>query len=102
MVIETFLIHISQIFLNILRLKKKNIDYNLLLNTILTQSRNTVNFLKKYGDLYNFWYILLLNDKSLNEIKLQQIDFLEDLMNSGGFKVYQNISKPKKESKYKA
>ena len=58
--------------------------------------------MKKYGDLYNFWYILLLNDKSLNEIKLQQIDFLEDLMNSGGFKVYQKISKPKKESKYKA
>ena len=58
--------------------------------------------MKKYGDLYNFWYSLLLNNKSLNEIKLWQIDFLEDLMDSGRFKVYQNISKPEKESKYKA
>ena len=89
-------------FLNILRLKKKYIDYNLLLEEVFALSGNTINILKKYSDLYNFWHDLLLHSKNLNEIKLEQIDFLEDLMNSGGFEVYPNISKPKKELKYKA
>ena len=85
----------KQFFNHTVSEEKKYIDYDLLSNEILTPSGNTINFLKKYGDLYNFWHSLLLNHKSLNEIKLQQIDLLEDLVNSGGFEAYQNISKPK-------
>ena len=53
----------------------------------------------KYGDLYNFW-INLLDHKSSDDVKLQQVEFLKDLMN--GFEVYKTIKKSKNELKYKA
>ena len=80
--------------------EKENIDYNLLSEEILTPSGDTINFLQKYGDLYNFWYSLLYASMNLNDIKLQQVKFLQDLMN--GFEVYKIIKKPKNESDYKA
>ena len=80
--------------------EKENIDYNLLSEEILTPSGDTINFLQKYGDLYNFWYSLLYASMNLNDIKLQQVKFLQDLMN--GFEVYKIIKKPKNESNYKA
>ena len=73
----------------------KYIDYNFLSKEFLTPSGNNIIFLKNYVDLYNFWYDILLHNKSLNEIKLQQLNFLEDLMNSGRFGVYANILKLK-------
>ena len=92
---------LKQFFNHTMSEEKLYIDYDLLSNEILIPSGNAINFFKKYGYLYNFWQSLLLNHKNLNEIKLQQIDLLEDLMNSGGFEAYQNISKPKG-SEYKA
>ena len=53
----------------------------------------------KYGDLYNFW-IGVLNHKSSDEVKLQQVKFLKDLIN--GFGVYKTIKKQKNELNYKA
>ena len=53
----------------------------------------------EHGDLYNFW-INVLDHKSSDKVKLQQVEFLKDLMN--GFEVYKKIKKPKKESDYKA
>ena len=82
--------------------EEKYTDYNLLLNEILTSSGNTINFLKKYGYLYHFWYDLLLHNKSLNKIKSEQINFLEDLINSGRFGVYSNLLKSKKGLKNEA
>ena len=57
-------------------------------------------FLEKYGDLYNLWFDLLLKNINLDDFKLQQIKFLEDLMNRS--EVYRNITKPENESDYKA
>ena len=37
---------------------------------------------------------------SLDDVRLQQVEFLKDLMN--GFKVYKKIKKPKKELSYNA
>ena len=56
--------------------------------------------MNKYGDLYNFWINLLLNNINLDDVKLQQVKFLKDLMN--GFKVYKTIKKPEGELNYKA
>ena len=53
----------------------------------------------EYGNLYNFW-INVLDHKSLEKVKLQQAEFLKDLMN--GFKVYKTFKKPKNELNYKA
>ena len=80
--------------------EEENIDYNLLLKQILLLSKKTFSFLQKYGDLYNFWYSLLLDSMSFDEFKLQQIKFLKDLMN--GFEVYKKFKKPKNEPNYKA
>ena len=95
------MIHIWKNFLKILSLIKNNISITIYWK-FTTPSGNTINILQKYGDLYNFWYSLLLNDKSLHEIKLQQINFLRYLINTGGFGVYPNISESKKKSKHKA
>ena len=84
-----------------MHLKKKiNIDYNLLSEEILTPSGETLNFLQEYGDFYNFWYDLLLEIINLDDLKLQQINFLKDLMN--GFQVYKKIEKLKNKSNHKA
>ena len=80
--------------------EEKYIDHNLLSEELLTPSKKTFNFLKKYDDLYNFWINALLEYSNLNYIKPQQVNFLQDLMN--GFEVYKNIVKPKSESDYKA
>ena len=56
--------------------------------------------MQKYGDLYNFLYNVLFNSINLDDIKLQQISFLEDLMN--GYEVYKNIEKTEKGVNYKA
>ena len=56
--------------------------------------------MQRYGDLYNFWCNLLYASMNLDDVKLQQVRFLEDLMN--GFRVYKKIDKPKNESDYKA
>ena len=53
----------------------------------------------EHGDLYNFW-INVLDHKSSDKVKLQQVEFLKDLMN--GFEVYKTIKKPKNELNYKA
>ena len=80
----------------ILRLKKKRI-----LITSYFQDEfqyrlkiNGFSFLNKYGGLYNFW-INVLDHKSSDKVKLQQVEFLKDLMN--GFEVYKTIKKPKNE-----
>ena len=85
----------------ILRLKKKNILYQLQLlsNEILLPSGDVLNFFNKYGDLYNFWTNALLEYTSLDDIKSQQINFLKDLVN--GFGVYKNITKLKNKSDHK-
>ena len=54
----------------------------------------------KYNDLCNFWIDLLNNIINWDEVRLQQVEFLKDLMN--GFKVYKTTKKPKKELNYKA
>ena len=53
----------------------------------------------KYGDLYKFW-INLLDNVNLDDVKLKQVEFLKDLMN--GFEVYKTVKKRKKELLYKA
>ena len=55
--------------------------------------------MQKHGNLYNF-LITLLENKSLQNVKLLQIRFLEYLMN--GFKVYKKFNKLDKELDYKA
>ena len=77
---------LKEFFKDIASEEKENIDYNLLLKEILTPSGDTINFLQEHGNLYNFWYNLLLNNINLKDIRLQQIKFLKDLMN--GFEVY--------------
>ena len=79
--------------------EEKNIDYELLSRQILILSKNIFSFSHKYGDLYNFW-INLFNNMNLDNVKLQQLEFLKDFMN--GFEVYKTIKKPKKELNYKA
>ena len=73
--------------------EEENIDYKLLSRQILISSKNIFSFLYKYGDLYHFW-IDVVNHKSSDKVKLQQIEFLKDLMN--GFEVYKKIKKLKK------
>ena len=86
-------------FYNYIASEEENIDYKLLLRQILISSKNIFSFLHKYGDLYNFW-IGVLNHKSSDEVKLQQVKFLKDLIN--GFGVYKTIKKQKNELNYKA
>ena len=61
---------------------------------ILISSKSIFSVLHKYGDLYKFW-INLLDNINLDKVKLQQVEFLKDLMN--GFEVYKTIKKPKNE-----
>ena len=68
-----------------LRLKKKKIDYKLLSREITTPSKRTFSFLQKHGNLYDFLTNVLEN-KSLDNVRLLQVRFLDDLMN--GFNVY--------------
>ena len=91
---------LKEFFNHITPEEEENIDYHLLLKQILLLSKKTFSFLQKYGDLYNFWYSLLLDSMSFDEFKLQQIKFLKDLMN--GFEVYKKFKKPNNESNYKA
>ena len=81
--------------------KEDNIDYKLHSREITTPSRNTFSFLQKHGDLYNFW-ITVLKNKSLDNVKLVQVRFLEDLMDE--FEVYKKFMKSNKSKKkdYKA
>ena len=79
--------------------EEKNIDYRLLSKQILLPSKNVFISSPKYGNLYNFW-IGVLNYKSSNKVRLQQVEFLKDLMN--GFEVYKIIRNPKNELNYKA
>ena len=58
--------------------------------------------MKKYSDLYNFGMNVLLERSKRNDIISQQENFLRNLMNSGGFDIFLNVSKPKKKSNYKA
>ena len=80
--------------------EEKHIDYNLLLEDILLPSGDVLNFFNKYGDLHNFWTSVLIDYTSFNDIKLQQANFLRDLMNV--FSVYKNILKPKKKLNHEA
>ena len=75
--------------------EKKNIDYEVLSRQVLIPSRNLFSYFDEYNDLYNFWFNLLFNNINLNDVKLQQTNFLKDLMN--GFNVYKKIMKPKNE-----
>ena len=80
--------------------EKKNIDYEVLSRQILIPSKKSFSFLHKYNDLYDFRINLLFKNINLNNVKLQQINFLKDLIN--GFEVYKKIKKPKNELNYKA
>ena len=51
------------------------------------------SFLDKYGDLYNFCINLFYNKINLDDFKLQQVEFLKDLMN--GFEVYKKNQETK-------
>ena len=89
----------KEYFKDIASEEEENIDYMLLSRQILTPSRKIFSFLQKHGDLYSFW-INLLDNKSLDNVKLLQLGFLKDMMN--GFKVYKRIIKSKKKSDYNA
>ena len=54
--------------------------------------------MQKHGDSYNF-SINVLDHKSSDKVKLQQVEFLKDLMN--GFEVYKKYKKSKKKLDYK-
>ena len=54
--------------------------------------------MQKHGDLYNFW-ITVLENKSLDNVKLLQVRFLEDLIN--GFDAHKKFMKSKKKLDYK-
>ena len=89
----------KEYFKDIASEEEDNIDYMLLSRQILTPSRKIFSFLQKHGDLYSFW-INVLDNKSLDNVKLLQLGFLKDMMN--GFKVYKRIIKSKKKSDYNA
>ena len=90
---------LKEFFNYIVSEEEKNIDYELLSRQILIPSKNIFSFLHQYGDLYSFW-INLLDHKSSDDFKLQQVEFLKDLMD--GFEVYKTIKKPKNELNYKS
>ena len=66
---------LKELFKNIASEEKKNIDYKLLSGQILTPSKNTINFLQKYGDLNNVWFNLLFDSINLDNFKSEQIKF---------------------------
>ena len=90
----------KEFFKGIASEENENIDYSLLSRQILIPPKKTFSFLQKYGDLYNFWTNALLGYTNSDDIKSQQVESLNDLMN--GFAVYKKIEKPKNESNYKA
>ena len=67
---------------------KKKIEYKLLSREIATPSKKTFSFLQKHGNLYDFLTNVLKN-KCLDNARLLQVRFLDDLMN--GFHVYKKI-----------
>ena len=73
--------------------EEKNIDYQLLSKQILISSKNMFSFLDKYGDLYTFCINLFYNKINLDDFKLQQVEFLKNLMN--GFEVYKKNQETK-------
>ena len=75
-------------FKDIASKEKENIYYKLHSRQISTSSRKAFRFLQKHGNLYNFW-IAVLKNKSLDNVKLLQVRFLKDLMN--GFEVYKKF-----------
>ena len=70
---------LKKFFKNIASQEKENIDYKLLSREITTPSKETFSFLQKHGNLCNFFNNILEN-KSLDNVRLLQIRFLEDLM----------------------
>ena len=60
--------------------EEKNIDYELLSRQILTSTKNVFSFLHRYGTLHSFWIDVLVH-KSSDDVKLQQVEFLKDLIN---------------------
>ena len=87
---DIFYSDLKEFFNYIVSEEEKNIDYKLLSGQILMPSKNIFSFLHKYGGLYKFW-INLLDNINLDKVKLQQVEFLKDLMN--GFEVYKIIKK---------
>ena len=83
-----FLFKFEKVFENIASQEKENIDYKQLSREITTPSKKTFSFLQKHGNLYDFLNNVLEN-KSLDNIKLLQVGLLDDLMN--GFSVYKKV-----------
>ena len=79
---------LKEFFKDIASEEKESIDYKLLSRRIWTPSRKTFSFLQKHVNLFKFW-IAVLHNKSVNNVKLLQMKFFEDLMN--GFKIYKKI-----------
>ena len=67
---------------------KDNINYKLLSREIRKSSKKTFSFLQKHGNLYDFLNNVLEN-KSLDNVKLLQVGLLDDLVN--GFTFYKKI-----------
>ena len=88
----------KEFFKDIASEEEKNIDYKFLLRQILTPSRKTFSFLQNHGNMYNFW-INVLDHKSSDKVRSQQVEFLKDFMN--GFQVYKKFGKSKKKLDYK-
>ena len=78
----------EEFFKDVASEEKETIDYKLLSRQIETLSKKTSSFL--HGHLYHFLTTVLENE-SLDNIKLLQVGFLEDLMN--GFQIFKNIKK---------
>ena len=72
----------KEFFKDIASEEKKNIDYKLLSRQILTPLKKSFSFLQKHGNLYNFW-INVLDHKSSDKVKLQQVRFFKELFNKG-------------------
>ena len=79
---------LKSFFENIASQGKENINYKLLSREIRKSSKKTFSFLQKHGNLYDFLNNVLEN-KSLDNIKLLQVGLLDDLMN--GFSVYKKV-----------
>ena len=83
-----FLFKFEKVFENIASQEKENIDYKQLSREITTPSKKTFSFLQKHGNLYDFLTNVLEN-KSLDNVRLLQVGFLDDLMS--GFNAYKKI-----------
>ena len=96
---DIFISDLKDFFKGVAPEEEENNDYKLLSRQILTPPKKTFSFLRKHGDLFSFW-ITVLGNKSLANVILRQVRFLEDLMN--GFDVYKKFMKSKKKLDYKA